>query len=272
MTQYGEITPIRARVPSARQSARRHYGVHPYFTRRPYNVVRAYILRYSKERDRVLDPFGGSGVTAIEAFLENRVGIQSDINPFANFVARGIANLTRGHISAYSEALERVREACERRLQSIEHAGDDELRRLRRTVRLPPNVPLSANSDVRMYYDLFSPRQLVSLALLKDAIDRVPDRYAGRGMLLAWSAALTKLNKTFLSAEGRAESRGGSSVFSIYRYKIAKKPVELPFSRIRRTEATSLTLIYLCSGITGSGTRLGGTSGQGSSSSAATCA
>ena len=47
-------------------------------------------------------------------------------------------------------------------------------------------------------------------------------------MLLAWSATLAKLNKTFLSAEGRAESRGGSSIFSIYRYKVAKEPIELP--------------------------------------------
>ena len=47
-------------------------------------------------------------------------------------------------------------------------------------------------------------------------------------MLLAWSATLAKLNKTFLSANGRAKSRGGSSIFSIYRYKVAKEPVELP--------------------------------------------
>src|SRR5260370_30481087 len=47
-------------------------------------------------------------------------------------------------------------------------------------------------------------------------------------MLLAWSASLAKLNRTFLSAEGRAESRGGSSIFSTYRYKVAKQPVELP--------------------------------------------
>jgi len=46
-------------------------------------------------------------------------------------------------------------------------------------------------------------------------------------MLLAWSACLAKLSRTFLSAEGRAESRGGSSIFSIYRYKVAKKPIEL---------------------------------------------
>jgi len=47
-------------------------------------------------------------------------------------------------------------------------------------------------------------------------------------LLLAWSASIAKLNKTFLSAKGRAESRGGSSIFSIYRYKLAAKCVELP--------------------------------------------
>jgi hypothetical protein len=39
---------------------------------------------------------------------------------------------------------------------------------------------------------------------------------------------VAKLNKTFLSAKGRAASRGGSSIFSIYRYKLAAHCVELP--------------------------------------------
>jgi hypothetical protein len=66
------------------------------------------------------------------------------------------------------------------------------------------------------------------LVLLKNSIDSLENPYSKRGMLLAWSASLTKLNKTFLSAEGRLESRGGSSVFSIYRFKVAKRPVSLP--------------------------------------------
>jgi hypothetical protein len=45
--------------------------------------------------------------------------------------------------------------------------------------------------------------------------------------LLAWSGALARLNKTFISTQGRAESRGGSSIFSIYRYKVAQRPIEL---------------------------------------------
>ena len=70
---YNDKKPITNRIPANRQGAKRHYGVHPYFTRRPFNVVREYIINYSNSGDTIIDPFGGSGVTAIEAFLENRV-------------------------------------------------------------------------------------------------------------------------------------------------------------------------------------------------------
>jgi predicted RNA methylase len=80
---------------------------------------------------------------------------------------------------------------------------------------------------VQRYHELFSPRQLAALAIIREAVDDIPNRYARSAIRLAWSATLTKINRTFLSAEGRAESRGGSSIFSIYRYKVAAKPVEL---------------------------------------------
>ncbi|MGH7450336.1 MAG: DNA methyltransferase, partial [bacterium] len=124
MKLYANIIPIETSVPAERQSAKRHYGVHPYFTRRPANVVRKYILHYSKEGDRILDPFGGSGVTAIEAFLENRVGIQNDINPLANFIAQGIVNLAKGNLSDYRTALASLREACQVRLAEILNAEE----------------------------------------------------------------------------------------------------------------------------------------------------
>jgi len=227
MNVYSAIQPIEKPIPAARQSARRHYGVHPYFTRRPYNVVRKYVLHYSREGDRVLDPFGGSGVTAIEAFLENRVGIQNDINPLANFIAKGIVDLRHGNISAYRSALMTLKERCEKKLGEIECANKQEISRWLKAVTLPPNVNLPRNSDVEHYHDLFLPQQLVSLALLKDSIDSLENRHVRKGILLAWSATLTKLNKTFLSTEGRLESRGGSSIFSIYRFKVAKQPVLL---------------------------------------------
>lgn len=222
------IVPFESAITADRQSAKRHYGVHPYFTRRPHNVVRQYILHYSRENDRVLDPFGGSGVTAIEAYLENRVGIQNDINPLANFIAQGIADLAKGDIAEYERGLASLKETCQSRLQELERLSEDELQAFTQALNMPENIELPKNSDVRRYRELFSPRQLAALAFLRSAIDQIRDMCARKAMLLAWSASLAKLNRTFLSAEGRAESRGGSSIFSIYRYKVAKEPVELP--------------------------------------------
>src|SRR5204862_4679527 len=107
-----DIQPILEAIPAARQEEARHYGVHPYFTRRPANVVRAYIERFSRAGDTVLDPFGGTGVTAIEAFLLGRRAIQNDLNPFANFIAKNIADTTLRSTAPLRHAYERVREQC----------------------------------------------------------------------------------------------------------------------------------------------------------------
>lgn len=222
---YAAIDPIQRRIPAARQKAKRHYGVHPYFTRRPYNVVRDYICRYTGQGDVVLDPFGGSGVTAIEAYLENRVGVQNDINPLANFIAQGLVGLVDAGESDLGCAFAMVRERCWEDLRVVERGGG--LADLSREVRLPPNVALPRTADVPFYRDLFTDRQLLSLSVLKRAIDSIRDPAVKQFFLLTWSGVLARLNKTFISTNGRAESRGGSSIFSIYRYKVAKRPVEL---------------------------------------------
>ena len=224
---YSTIKPISRAIPADRQAAKRHYGVHPYFTRRPPNVVREYILRYSRPGDRVLDPFGGSGVTAIEAFLSNRHGIQNDINPLGNFIAQNVADLGRTDTAYIEEAFRKIEHDCHERVCAVAGSTDRQVADALKRERLPKNIALPSNSDVERFYDLFSPRQLLALAVLKNAIDRLGDEAAKGQLLLAWSATCAKLNRTFLSAKGRAESRGGSSVFSIYRYKVAKAPVEL---------------------------------------------
>ena len=137
---YAEIQPILTRIPADRQGAKRHYGVHPYFTRRPYNVVRDYIRRYSQAGDRVLDPFGGSGVTAIEAFLENRVGLHNDINPLANFIAQGVADLAQGSVHEYEAALCEVKETCFPKLDGLAHLSESGVRELLDSLKLPANI------------------------------------------------------------------------------------------------------------------------------------
>src|ERR1041384_77514 len=141
-----EKKPILEAIPASRQEDARHYGVHPYFTRRPPNVVRAYLERYSQAGDVVLDPFGGSGVTAIEAFLLGRQAIQNDLNPFANFIAQNIADTTLSSTAPLRAAFARVEARSEGDIVRIEKASPDELSRWCKELPLPQNIRLPKNS------------------------------------------------------------------------------------------------------------------------------
>jgi 16S rRNA G966 N2-methylase RsmD len=228
---YSAIQPIIHKIEPDRQGARRHYGVHPYFTRRPYNVVRDYIAHYSSPGDKVLDPFGGSGVTAIEAFLLSRNGIQNDINPLANFIADGIfllAQFSEKEIqNAYIQIIDTVTNPLNKILKQKEADIESAWSEYEKKLSLPLNIPLPKNSDAKTYHELFTKKQLIALSVIKTEIDKIENATLRHVVLLGWSATLSKINKTFLSTEGRKESRGGSSIFSIYRYKIAAQPVEL---------------------------------------------
>jgi DNA modification methylase len=224
---YENITPIIKHIPANRQGAKRHYGIHPYFTRRPFNVVRDYILHYSNPGDVVIDPFGGSGVTAIEAFLENRIGIQNDINPLANFISAGIIEISKVFEEDIIEALRFIENNCKENLIDIFYTNEEEVDLSKYESILPPNINLPSNADVEKYFDLFTPSQLISLSILKNQIGKINNPTLKHVFLLAWSATLARINKTFISTKGRAETRGGSSIFSIYRYKIAKDIVKL---------------------------------------------
>lgn len=67
----------------------------------PY-IPRNIILRYSKEKDIVLDQFLGGGTTLIEAKLLNRIGIGLDINPSAIKIAKKkLSFSTTQHTKSY---------------------------------------------------------------------------------------------------------------------------------------------------------------------------
>lgn len=75
--------PLLEELPVKKQSAKRHFGVHGYFTKQVWNVVQEYIRNFSQAGDVVLDPFGGSGVTAVEALMTDRKAIHIDLNPMS---------------------------------------------------------------------------------------------------------------------------------------------------------------------------------------------
>lgn len=64
------------------------YLMHKFWARKSPNVVAEYIKHYSQKGDVVLDPFAGSGVTAIEAIKLERKAVCLDYNPVMVFIAR----------------------------------------------------------------------------------------------------------------------------------------------------------------------------------------
>jgi predicted RNA-binding Zn-ribbon protein involved in translation (DUF1610 family) len=71
------------------------YLIHKYWARKPHNVVSEYIRHYSKEGEIVLDPFGGSGVTAMEAIKAGRKAISIDLNPMSAFIIENTLSQVR---------------------------------------------------------------------------------------------------------------------------------------------------------------------------------
>jgi len=62
------------------------YAMHKYWSKKPYNVVRDFIEKYSNQNDVVIDPFCGSGISVIESIILGRKAIGIDINPSAIFI------------------------------------------------------------------------------------------------------------------------------------------------------------------------------------------
>lgn len=81
--QIYEIIPDKSKIVS---STNRLFNKYP--TRYISAVPRFAILKYSNPGDIVLDPFCGSGTTAIEAMLQGRNALSIDIDPFARLLIK----------------------------------------------------------------------------------------------------------------------------------------------------------------------------------------
>jgi site-specific DNA-methyltransferase (adenine-specific) len=67
-----------------------------YLASYPAALTHAFIARYSRPGDVVLDPFSGRGTTPLQACAEGRIGVGNDLNPFAHLLtAAKVAPPTR---------------------------------------------------------------------------------------------------------------------------------------------------------------------------------
>jgi len=65
------------------------HSFHPmcsYLASFPAALAHAFIARYSRPGDVVLDPFSGRGTAPLQAAAEGRIGIGNDLNPFAHLL------------------------------------------------------------------------------------------------------------------------------------------------------------------------------------------
>ncbi len=61
------------------------YNMHTYWSKKPHDAIRQYIRHYTRPGDLVLDPFCGSGGTALAALMEGRKAVAIDRSPAATF-------------------------------------------------------------------------------------------------------------------------------------------------------------------------------------------
>lgn len=215
------LTEIKAQ----KQAAKRHFGVHGYFTRQAWDVVQAYIKNFTKPGDLVLDPFGGYGVTLLEALVLGRKAIHIDLNPLSVFIIEGlVAPVTPADL--WSE-LGRIEEEFHR----LQPKSPAQVKAALRKYPHPSGAKLSKDADVLTVGELFTEAQLSELGLLKHLILRTKDEDIRRSLMLAFSSTITKINRTYHPSKSRGDNAGDSAAFRYYRYRIAPQSVKLIPSR-----------------------------------------
>lgn len=231
--------PLLEEIPVKKQAAKRHFGVHGYFTKQTWNVVQEYIRNFSQVEDIVLDPFGGSGVTAVESLMIDRKAIHIDLNPMSVFMVDAL--LAPINNEDFQHSFDKIKKNYE----SSPAANFDTLTKQEQAQLLthypyPKNIALPKGSDVKSIEKLFTNKQLVQLAYLKFLIKKEKNKNIKKSLLLAFSSTVTKINKTYHNSSSRDKNAGNSAIFAYYRYRVVKKVINLDLLNVFETKVKRL--------------------------------
>ncbi|MDR1450838.1 MAG: type I restriction enzyme HsdR N-terminal domain-containing protein [Helicobacteraceae bacterium] len=231
-TQFDYLNrPLLEEISVKKRAAKRHFGVHGYFTRQSWNIVQAYIKNYSRPGDLVLDPFGGSGVTVIEALMAGRKGINIDLNPMAVFLVTSL--IAPVNFADFAAAFIEVQEEYLKNEPKTKEEINKALKKYNRTKVLP----LAKGSDVETTDQLFSDKQMAQLGLLKSIILKQKNENIKASLLLAFSGVITRANLTYhisTAIEAGTGFGGDASAMRYYRYRIAPDPKDIDIMRYFR--------------------------------------
>lgn len=180
-------------------------------------MVGEYIRHFCPEGGLVVDPFCGSGVTAIEALTNRRRAVCVDLDPLAVFITR-MTCLAPVDLNAFWEAYHQVEQEMKPIVEFVRNASPKKLDEYELKEWYPKGIKLPSNADRGYVEDLFDKANLIILAHLRAAIMRIPDRQARELLLFAFSGALDKTSILYRAAEPGKKHGGGSGLFMVYRY------------------------------------------------------
>jgi hypothetical protein len=190
------------------------HSFHPmcsYLASFPAALAHAFVARYSRPGDVVLDPFSGRGTAPLEATASGRIGVGNDLNPLAYL-------LTAAKLDPATPAESRTRAAT---LRLLWNASSSEW--LERAVDLGANGVAGGDGAQALPREValaFHPRTLAQVLFVRDALDlddRV-DRFlaaALSGILHGKSAAYlsTLMPNTFSMAPRYVRSYAARTAF-----------------------------------------------------------
>jgi len=191
--------------------------LHPYFTSQPVNIVREYVKLFTHERETILDPFCGSGITGIAASTENRKAILFDLSPFAVLICNSTFSEIR--IKKTIEEYQKIKNDLEKKINDS-YSTELSIKRF-----VYPNIVLPKSSDAKNIYELFTKRNLYNLTILRNRINDINDIKIRNFMKFVFSGILHRASRTYFYDKAKWGG-GNSSIFTKYRYWIPPKPDE----------------------------------------------
>lgn len=212
-----------------------HLYMHPYFTKQASNVVTAYIENFTKVGDTVLDPFSGTGVTAIEALTLRRKAIALDINPLACFITE--QTVAQIDTDKFHKAFIAIKNNVGKLIEKYDNMSQEKIEKQKIKYWYPKGIRLPQNTDKGYDFveQLWTKRQLLGLSTLWHEINKIDDIDIKNQMKLVFSATISRVNITYnLSMSRQKEDKkvklgdGGAAIFAQYRYWFPESIIELP--------------------------------------------
>jgi site-specific DNA-methyltransferase (adenine-specific) len=138
----------------------------------PAALAHAFIARYSRPGDVVLDPFSGRGTTALQACAEGRIGVGNDLNPLAHLLTAAKVD-PPGRLELAAR-LSELRIRWSRETDEWETLAGDAIRNPGAGgVAVPPPGGRGPASPLPAEVALcFHQRTLAQLLLVREALDR----------------------------------------------------------------------------------------------------